>query len=152
MKPWQQASGRLLYWLTWPGLWVYLRFSHRTRVLVVCGQDVLLVKSWLGDGKWSLPGGGLRHGEESRVGAHRELAEETTLDVPLGDFQFLASTTASGNGLRYSYDLFVVEEVVQSAANRQRGEIAAIGWYDYRQLSNRQLSQEVQAALHAWFN
>ncbi len=151
MKPWQQACGTGVYWLTWPGLWLYLHFSHRTRVLVVCDQHVLLVKSWLGDGKWSLPGGGLHRGEAPRVGAQRELAEETTLNVSLDDFQFFASTTASSNGLRFSYDLFVVELATQSSVNRQPSEIAAIGWHDHHQLLNRQLNQEVQEALRAWF-
>lgn len=152
MRPWQQVCGVGVYWLTWPGLWLYLHFSHRTRVLVVCDQHVLLLKSWLGDGKWSLPGGGLHRGEVPRAGAQRELAEETALNVPLDDFQFFASTTAQSNGLRFSYDLFVVELSMQSSVNRQPSEIAAIGWHDHRQLRNRQLSQEVQEALHAWFN
>ncbi|MEO8105005.1 MAG: NUDIX hydrolase [Candidatus Saccharibacteria bacterium] len=150
--PWQQKSGLFVYWLMWPGLWVYLHFSQRTRLLVVCDQQVLLVKSWLGDGKWSLPGGGRHRGEDSLTGAQRELAEETTLDVPLKDFQFLANTTANSNGLRFRYDLFVVDLATTAPVQRQRGEIVAIGWFDYRQLSSRQLSQEVQEALEAWFD
>ena len=37
------------------------------------------------DGWWTLPGGGLEHGEDPRVGALRELTEETGLSGTIGD-------------------------------------------------------------------
>jgi ADP-ribose pyrophosphatase YjhB (NUDIX family) len=37
------------------------------------------------DGKWTLPGGGLEHGEDPRDGALRELAEETGYVGELGE-------------------------------------------------------------------
>ena len=37
------------------------------------------------DGRWTLPGGGLEHGEDPRDGALRELAEETGYTGELGE-------------------------------------------------------------------
>lgn len=48
------------------------------------GGRVLLVRHSYGTGRWMLPGGGLKRGEDALVAAAREFAEETgcTLDGP----------------------------------------------------------------------
>jgi len=152
MSSWTQKCGVALYWLTWPGLWWYLRSSQRTRVLVVCGPQVLLVKTWLGDGKWSLPGGGLHRHEDPRRGARRELLEETALDVPMDRMKLIDRRNANNHGLVFSYDLFVIEVAVALPLKRQPREIAALGWYDHRQLTDEQLAPDARDALRTWFN
>lgn len=151
MLRWQQKCGVALYWVTWPGLWLYLRSSQRTRVLVVSGQQVLLVKTWLGDGKWSLPGGGLHQHEDSQQGARRELLEETTLAVPVANFQFIDHRQANNHGLVFAFDLFVVEVSALLPVARQPREIVAIGWYDHRQLSDEEVAPDARDALRTWF-
>ena len=151
MPKWQQLCGVGLYWLVWPGLWFYLHSSHRTRVLVVCGHQVLLVKSWLGDGKWSLAGGGLHRHEDPMRGAQRELLEETALDLPVEAFKFVDQRRANNHGLVFAYDLFVVEVETVLPVVPQPGEIVAIGWYDYRQLLKKQIAPDARDALQTWF-
>jgi 8-oxo-dGTP pyrophosphatase MutT (NUDIX family) len=152
MGQWQQKWGVVIYWLIWPALWAYLRFGRRTRVLVVCGQRVLLVKTWLGDGKWSLPGGGLHRHEDPRTGAHRELLEETRLDVALDDFTYMSSLTGTNHGLTFEYDLFVVEVSAILPVQRQPKEIIDVGWFDHRRLTDRQLTPGTRSALRNWFD
>jgi 8-oxo-dGTP pyrophosphatase MutT (NUDIX family) len=152
MSRWQQNCGTALYWLTWPGLWLYLRFGQRTRVLVVCDQQVLLVKGWLGDGKWSLPGGGLHRHEDPRQGVKRELLEETALDLPLAAFTFVANLTGHNHGLTFKYDLFVAEVAAALPVARQPREIAATNWQNHRQLTDEQITPATRVALRAWFN
>lgn len=66
---------------------------RRTRVgaygVITEGERILLVRvsalDHLDVGRWSLPGGGLDHGEPIEAGALREIREETGLDATLGD-------------------------------------------------------------------
>ena len=100
-KLWQ-GIGIAVFWLAWPGLFVYLRWSERTRVLVVAGgEQVLLVKGFLSDGRWSLPGGGLHRHEDKLAGALRELREETGLVLKPEQLTPLASTIFRDRGLQF---------------------------------------------------
>lgn len=59
----------------------------RTRVgaYVVCVRDgALLIVRFARSGVWTLPGGGLDHGEPPEAAAVREVAEETGYRVELG--------------------------------------------------------------------
>ena len=72
------------------GKWIHLAvyplvkwyFSHhpqsRSRIWVSNEEGkILLVKTWFGHQRWSLPGGGIEKGETARQAARRELEEET---------------------------------------------------------------------------
>ena len=82
MRVWR-IIGITTYWALWPLIYIYSFTSKaRARVIIVCGEEVLLVKNWLGPNKWALPGGGLERGESVAHAARRELMEELRLDVP----------------------------------------------------------------------
>lgn len=53
-------------------------------VILSRAPRVLLVQKW--DGRWGLPGGGIRRGESPRAAALRELEEETGLRARRAEF------------------------------------------------------------------
>lgn len=77
----REVIGKIVFWGLWPLWYIYLKDSVRTRVLVLAGRKVLVVKEWHGGGKWALPGGGVHQGEPIKKSAVREVYEETTLTL-----------------------------------------------------------------------
>ncbi len=64
------------------------RVRLATYGLASTAEHVLLTRiaaGHRGEGLWTLPGGGLDHGEDPRDGARRELHEETGLEARIGD-------------------------------------------------------------------
>lgn len=74
-----QFVGRAIFYALWPLFYLYLRGTTRTRALVICRGEVLLVKNWLSDNRYGLPGGGMHAGEQLLAAMERELAEEVGL-------------------------------------------------------------------------
>lgn len=73
--------GRILFFLSWPILWFVMPLTRRVRVIVLYDNQVLLIKNWIGNGKWDLPGGGVKFGESADDAAIRELREELGMHV-----------------------------------------------------------------------
>lgn len=76
--------------------------SDRVRIVVINdNKEILLVRSWLGMQRWSLPGGGVGQGEEVVVAAVREVREETGITIRIPDLQDLGTTPYPDPALRY---------------------------------------------------
>ncbi|HSH18687.1 MAG TPA: NUDIX hydrolase [Candidatus Saccharimonadales bacterium] len=138
--------GRAAYWLGWPASWIYLRGSRRTRLLLMCGDDVLLVKNWLGTGKWALPGGGLHAGEDPQAGLMREVREETSIDVG-GPVRKLGTEPYAHHGFRYQCHYFAARLPDKPAVRLQRLEIVAAVWMPLDQVSPQTCGADVVRAL-----
>lgn len=151
MKNLWVKSGKVAFWISWPLLYWYLRRSWRTRVLVVSGDQVLVIKPWIGSGLWSLPGGGLHAGESPQEGVIRELKEETGLHVVPQQLRTLFESRYRQNGLRFWYQCFVVELAEPLPPRPQRLELVEVRWVDRRELHKNNAAADVLAALHAWF-
>jgi 8-oxo-dGTP pyrophosphatase MutT (NUDIX family) len=85
---------RTAYRLGYPLAHAYWRLAQPTKEGVKCmltrGDEVLLVRHTYGPpGRWELPGGGVKRGEEPAAAARREAREELGVDIadwrPLGD-------------------------------------------------------------------
>lgn len=142
--------GIAIFWIGWPLIWLKLRKSRRTRVLVVCNQEILVVKTWIGDGKWSFPGGGLHRGETTNQGAKRELAEETGIKLPPKEFRKLDDKQDGFRGLSFIADRFVVNLSKKPSTKPQLPEIIDISWLPIGKSTDRLLRSDAQEMLEVW--
>lgn len=119
--------GKIIYYIIWPLLALIEPFTHRTRVIVRCGSDVLLVKGWLSDGTWQLPGGGVHWGEKRAQAAVRELYEETGITIATLNMRFVA-TGRMAEAPSYGYTLYSVDIAAKPQLRLQTGEIITAAW------------------------
>lgn len=149
MKKVGQVIGRLVFWVTWPGLWLLVRWSRRTRLLLVCGDEFLAVRGWLGNGEWGLPGGGLHRGEEPIRGLLREVQEETGLTLALSHIKPAFQARYQAHGLRFNYQAFVAEMSIKPALRPRSWEITEIIWQPLHKPTVR-LTEDTKAILAWW--
>ncbi|HEX8182638.1 MAG TPA: NUDIX domain-containing protein [Candidatus Saccharimonadales bacterium] len=141
--------GIVAFWLSWPGLWLYLRWSQRTRLLIVCEDEILVTKTWLGDGRWSLPGGGLHRREDKTSGLLREVREEIGLTLQSADIEFLRSELYRSRGLRFMCHYYTVQLPQKPALDLQRFEITDASWVNPKQVTPEQFGLDVHTAVAA---
>lgn len=151
MKRHTQLLSRVIFWLAWPVWFIYFQSSNRrSRVLVVSGGELLLIRDWLGGGDWGLPGGGAKKNEPIEASAVRELAEEAGLRVassslkPLGDYQH------SKSGLKFRAYFFLLELPEKPVLRRQRREVAEVRWLRADELVGLNLNDDTTYALQAY--
>jgi 8-oxo-dGTP pyrophosphatase MutT (NUDIX family) len=150
MNSFWQRVGTLAGWLAWPASWLYLRFSTRTRVLVISRDKVLVVKNWLGDRKWSLPGGGLHRSEPPVMGALREVREETGVMLAPEQLSELFHGRYHDRGFRFECFFFMAHCAEPLVPKRQKGEIIASEWVAVQNLTAVNAGNDVMRALAAW--
>jgi 8-oxo-dGTP pyrophosphatase MutT (NUDIX family) len=139
--------GRIAYWGIWPGSWLYLRGSRRTRLLLCCGDEILVVNNWLGAGKWNLPGGGLHTAEDPELGLLRELFEETGIQLKTSDLQLLAKEPYQIHGFHYSCTYFMAIVTEKPPSRRRRPEITEIMWSPRTRISPKNHGPDIIRAL-----
>lgn len=144
--------GRIIYIPAWPALYIYLRFGgERTRVIVTGDDKILLVKDWLGDGSWSLPGGGLHKGEAVNIGAARELMEETGLQVDPKELKLLGRLTLRGRGFRITSSYFLLRLSAIRPVKPQGHEIIEVRWLRLNDvLQQHRLSSNTRQLIEEW--
>lgn len=143
--------GTLAFWCGWPLLWLYFRNSKRTRLLLVCGDEFLVVKGWIGSGNWVLLGGGLHKNEASPAGLVREVHEETGVILEQNQLEFLASDTYEEYGLSFEYDCYVAEIGQKPKIHKQWSEVADYAWQPLQNPTVR-LSQDSLETLRRWLS
>lgn len=146
MSVWARL-GRIAYWGVWPGSWLYLRGSHRTRLLLENDDSFLVVNNWLGTGKWNLPGGGLHKGEDPGLGLLRELYEETGVSLDAGDLRVLAEEPYRIHGFSYRCTYFYARVAHRPMTRRRKPEITAIDWAPRQQITSKAYGPDVLRAL-----
>jgi 8-oxo-dGTP pyrophosphatase MutT (NUDIX family) len=142
---------KLLGWLVWPIVWLGLSGTERTRMLVCCGDDVLLVHGrleWLtGDHRWSLPGGGLHHHENALAGACRETREELSIVVNPKQLKPLGKMQIAEHGITYLAHFYKVNMPEKVTPRVQKLEIAEARWFGPAELAKLPLTTEVRQGL-----
>ncbi len=133
--------GKLAFYLGWPLWYLILNGSRRSRVIIKCGGDVLLVRGWLGDGAWGLPGGGIKKNEDMHESACREAYEET--GIKLGSSQLKYCETVANKKYGISTTLLIFEVILKEKPKLklQKLEIAEARWFKISEApSNLKLS------------
>lgn len=143
------AVGQIIFWFGRPVLILMLRGSSRSRVLVESGEYVLLIKNWIGDGTWSLPGGGIHSGETSREAVRRELFEETKLDLALNDLRQVGNYSFKQGRLHFKYILFTATIKRRQQPRGGWPEIAEARWFKRSELGSLKLGDDCLQALRS---
>lgn len=100
--------GKILYVACYPGLFVVLNGSRRTRLIVLHNNQVVLVRPFLGMGEYLLPGGGIHRRETPQASAVRELREETGICIDESELQHLQDTRVKTRGISIRVVVFTV--------------------------------------------
>lgn len=140
--------GRLSFILSLPLLRAYLRRSRRAYGLIVCGNEVVLVKGWLGRQKWQFPGGGTRHGETSPETIVREIKEEVGLDIDSKSLKYISSGRWQTDGLGHDYDFYLCKFPSKKSLKTRRPELIEAAWVKVSDLDATNCSSEIIEALH----
>jgi ADP-ribose pyrophosphatase YjhB (NUDIX family) len=124
--------------------------SQRSRIVVFSGDDILVVKAWLSNGKWSLPGGGLHSGEATSIGALRELYEETGLKLKTSDINELVSENFRLRGIKVKLHYFSANVNPRLPVQKQPGEITHITWINQNELKNSNTGKDALRGIAIW--
>ena len=149
-KAWEKL-GTVAFWVSWPLIYLFLKRSKRTRVLIVAGDQVLVVKGWLGMHRWTLPGGGLKSNEDAAVGAARELKEETGISVSTDKLKLLGQNIFTVHGHKMECVCFVVEIDNALPLKTGRPELIDSAWMDYQELLKQNPSSSAKTLVEDWF-
>ncbi len=146
--------GIAIFWALWPGLYILLNNSRRTRVIVAVDDKVLFVHNWLGENKLSLPGGGVQKGESSKKAAVREVREETGLDLNIDELRLVAKDlTVREHGFKYQVDCYSVTVPKAVKTFSQHMEIMESVWVPWQQnIDTKYFSGNTNQLLHAWLS
>ena len=144
MKTLWQKIGIVAFWALLPALHIYLRIGRRTRVAVTHDKHLLVVKPWLGNGKWSLPGGGVHRSENPTQAVKRELFEET--GVKADKLQLVQTLRYRQSGLRFDYDLFLHKQYEHASIRKQAWELVEAAWRPIDELSSKNSNHDVVSA------
>lgn len=146
--------GTVIFWLAWPLIHISVRLQPRTRILVVCKKEVLVVMDLIGPGRWSLPGGGIHYRESATDGAVRELAEETGIVVEPSELKYKGQQEAVNDEKhRYRYEYFVLELQNKPPIARQKTELRDLRWVPYQELlADSRTGSVAREHVLAWFD
>lgn len=144
--------GRIFYYITWPGIFLIIKLQPpRTRIIIKNKDYILLVKDWLGTGKWSLPGGGLKKNEIPEDGAIREIFEETGLSLNRDDLISIGKLNLKSAGIGYSAYCYLLNVESKLKPTNNSKEIAEVEWFSLNSLEKLNLSPTVKQVLQALY-
>ena len=150
------ALGRASHTAITPILKKYMTDKHvRVRVLILNeDNEVLLVRSWLGHQKWSLPGGGVKRAERPEEAAAREIHEETGLHVPASHLTPIGSFLTE-SAKKYKFTILCYETKIAKrephVKRHRKLETLDIAWFSIKHLP-ADTSQNVAKALALYGN
>ncbi|PGT75340.1 MULTISPECIES: NUDIX hydrolase [Bacillaceae] len=111
------------------------KFVLVVSVSILCNEHVLLIKENkpTANNKWNFPSGRIEYNEDILEAAHREVKEETGLEIKLtgttGVYQFMSSTN------NQVFLFHFIAEVTGGALSLEEDEIVDAKWFKVNKLS-----------------
>ncbi len=135
--------------MIWPLVWLIIRFTLRVRILIIVDNEILLVKNLFGVNVWTLPGGGIKRGEDPLTAARRELKEEVSLDAPTNKFKHLGVFRQT-KAHRFKFHGYALELAKKPKIWPATHEIAKAEWFKISDLKTMNVRQHVGLLVDAW--
>lgn len=119
--------------------------------VVVHGGKVLLIRRGKAPdaGEWSIPGGGVELGEPIEAALRREIAEETGLDVVVGDFLEVYERVErdEAGAVRFHFVILDYRCTLAGGTLRAGDDAAAAAWVDPADLDRYALADSVRRVI-----
>jgi len=119
---------KTIYFLIWPFVFIYAPMRVRSRIMVIKNNTFIGVKHSIGSNKWSLPGGGVKKGEDNKDAAIRELQEELGLVVQPHDVHELVGLTTYYEGGHFLRYVIYVATITGEVTVSHNHEISEVDW------------------------
>ena len=120
-------------------------------VVVWRGDEVLLIERGKGPrtGEWSLPGGMQELGETVRETAHREIKEETDIEIDVTDLLDVIDMVRkdSDGRVRFHYTLVDFSAEWRSGEATAGSDAAGVRWVPLKDLDQYRLWDETQRVI-----
>jgi 8-oxo-dGTP pyrophosphatase MutT (NUDIX family) len=126
----------------------YLRQSNRAYVLLCNGGETLAIKSWLNNGVWHMPGGGLRKNESAESAVRREVLEELGIDLGGVKLSPITAGVWQTNRLASRYQILAGVLASRPELKFRRPEIMAAAWLKPAEFTPKNTPAEMLEALH----
>lgn len=139
------------FFLIWPGLFIYFRGSTRARVVIRCGNEILLIRDrqrfFSNPELWTLPGGGIHKHEDAQAAAVRELYEELGVQLAPERLRFLSHERSGSHGLQYMAYFYDVQLPVRPHLKVPSKEVATAHWFSLEAARQQPLKREAERIL-----
>ncbi len=126
----------IVYWLSWPFIYLVINNTRRTRVVIRHKNEILLVRPILNNGRWDLPGGGINSGEDPAVSACREVSEELSITIKPKELRFIKEIQLVSRFVKMQAIVYEVQLKSKPSIKIQRKELTGAQWANTKTLSS----------------
>lgn len=114
----------------------FLSDSTRVRALIIAGDEILLVRSWIGSQRWTLPGGGVSKNEKPKKTLKRELCEELDLKIHQKNYERILKHKHQEHGADFTIIIYQIELPEKQNFKIRKSEIIEAGWHKVDKLND----------------
>lgn len=141
--------GKIIYIFSYPVILLLVKNTHRSYVVLLVDNKVLVTRNWLSNKPiWRLPGGGLHNQELPVFAAVRELQEETGIKIEASQLTVLLENQMHKK--HFSYDIFYCQLHEQPDIKLDNLEILDAQFIAISDLGTKyQIDEQVSGAIDA---